>query len=136
MRGYLFFLRRPHCRSTRPAIEADSRCTGLDVNSLLVDMSDRDVAKIVDRSIVDEHAIVPPATFISDAAVSKAVIDSAIETNVGTPIARVPYVDPVAPAPITRGPQQSHGRRQHNSSVVQLAHRPVRPAGQNRAAQN
>src|SRR6516165_10598130 len=113
MRGCLFFLRRPHCRSARPAIEADSRCTGLDVNSLLVDMGDRDVAEIVDRSIVDEHAIVPPATFIADAAVAKAVIDSAVKTNVGAPIARVPYVDPVAPAPITRRPQQAYGRRQH-----------------------
>src|SRR6266566_456661 len=100
MRGCLFFLRRPHCRSARPAIEADSRCTGFNVNSLLVDMSDRDVTKIVDRSIVDEHAIVPPATLITDAAVTKAVIDSAIETNVGAPIACVPYVDPVAPGPI------------------------------------
>src|SRR5262252_311117 len=113
MRGYLFFLRGPHCRSARPAIEADSRCTGFNVNSLLVDMSDRHVAKIVDCSIVDKHPIVPAATLITDAAVSKAVIDSAIETNVGAPIACVPYVDPIAPAPITRRPQQAHGRRQH-----------------------
>src|SRR6516225_4355142 len=113
MRGCLFFLRRPHCCSARSAIEADSRCTGFNVNCLLVDMSDGDVAEIVHRSIVDEHAIVPPATLIADAAVAKAVIDSAIETNVGAPIARVPYVDPVAPAPITRRPQQAHGRRQH-----------------------
>jgi hypothetical protein len=67
-------------------------------------MSDGDVAEIVHRSIVNEHAIVPAATFISDAAVTKAVIDSAIETNVGAPIARVPDVDPVAPAPIARCP--------------------------------
>src|SRR6516162_8956172 len=113
MRGYLFFLRRPHCRSARPAIEADSRCTGFNVNILLVDMSDRDVAKIVDRSIVDEHAIVPAATLITDAAVAKAVIDSAVETNVGAPIACVPYVNLVAPAPIAQCPQQAHGRRQH-----------------------
>src|SRR6266566_8059266 len=113
MRGCLFFLRRPHCRSARPAIEADSRCTGFNVNSLLVDMSDRDVTKIVDRSIVDEHAIVPPATLITDAAVTKAVIDSAIETNVGAPIACVPYVDSIAPSPIARRPQQGYCRRQH-----------------------
>src|SRR5215471_4959118 len=129
MRGYLFFLRRPHCRSPRPTIEADSRCTGFNVNSLLVDMSDRHVAKIVDRSIVNEHAIVPAATFISDAAVAIAVIDSAVETNVGAPIACVPYVDPIAPAPISRCPQQAHGRRQHpgarNPVISDWANPPV-----------
>src|SRR6516165_5370889 len=113
MRGYLFFLRRPHCRSARPSIEADSRCTGFNVNILLVDMSDRHVAKIVDRSIVDEHAIVPAATLITDAAISKAVIDSAVETNVGTPIACVPYVDSVTPAPIAWRPEQADRWRQY-----------------------
>ena len=43
VRGCLFFLRRPHCRSARPTIEADSRCTRFNVNSLLIDMGDRDV---------------------------------------------------------------------------------------------
>ena len=113
MRGCLFFLRRQHCRPARPAIEADSRCTGFNVNSLLVDMSDRDIPKIVDRTIVDEHAIVPLAALVTDAAVTIAVIDTAIKTNVGAPIACVPYVDTVTPGPITGRPQQAHSRRQH-----------------------
>ena len=108
VRGRLLFLRRPHCRSARSAIEADSRGTGFNVNSLLVDMSDRDIAKIVDGLIVDEHAIVPAATLIADTAVTKAVIDSAIETNVRTPIACIPYVNSVTPAPIARCPQQAY----------------------------
>src|SRR5262249_45088831 len=60
-----------------------------------------------------KHAIPRASTYTAAPAITKAVIDSAIKTNVGAPIARAPYVDPVAPAPITRRPQQAHGRRQH-----------------------
>src|SRR5215472_15378995 len=108
MRGCLFFLCRPHCRTARAAVEANSRCSGFNVNSALVDMSDVDVAKIVDRSIVDEYAIVPAATLITDAAIAIAIIHSAIETNVGAPIACVPCVDSVTPGPIARCPQQAY----------------------------
>ncbi len=66
--------------------------------------------------IVEESPAVPESAVEAKAVVSEAVIDTAVESYARSPVPRMPDVDPVHPAPIPRGPQQSDLGRQYPSS--------------------
>src|SRR5215472_10571649 len=110
-----FLRRRLGDRPAGSAVEADVgyvRYVVVD-HGLAVGVCDRDVAEIVHRSIVGERAAPPEAAGIAYAGIAKSVIDAAIEADVGTPIARMPGVNAIAPAPIARSPKQAHRGWQH-----------------------
>jgi hypothetical protein len=59
--------------------------------------------------VVKEPVSAPVATVETVAGVSKAVIDAAIKADVRSPVAIVPSIKTVIPAPIARRPQHSDG---------------------------
>ena len=60
---------------------------------------------IVHRAVVVESPVIPVSAFIPDAAVSKTIIDAAVEANVLTPVAVVPQVSVIVPTPVPGGPE-------------------------------
>jgi hypothetical protein len=66
-----------------------------------VDVRNSDV---VYSAVVIEGPAVPVATFIAFTKIPVAVINSAIEANMRTPIAGMPEISATVPSPITRGP--------------------------------
>src|SRR5581483_9513263 len=76
----------------------------------VVDVGDVDV---VDAAVVPEVAVAPFAAVVAVAGVAVAVVDAAIEADVRAPVAGVPEVDAVAPAPPARRPQIARLGRQH-----------------------
>src|SRR5262249_17768594 len=63
---------------------------------------------VVDRGVVDEHAVVPVAADIADAEITEAIVDAAVEAYARAPITGMPHVNRARPAPPARGPQRSH----------------------------
>src|ERR1017187_9938292 len=80
----------------------------------VVDVGDPDVVRnIVDAAVVEKRAAPPFATLIAMAAIAVAIIDAAIEADVGTPVAAVPEIGAIEEAPVARRPQVAgagHGR--------------------------
>src|SRR5579863_3719470 len=69
-----------------------------------------------DRGVVEEVIILPTSAFKSISEVSKSIVNSAVETDVRSPISAVPEKCAAAPAPPARRPQKSWLRRQHPRS--------------------
>lgn len=67
----------------------------------------------IDRRVVVETPVVPPAAFIAMSEVSETVVDPAVETHFGTPVPREEDESVVFPAPIARRPQESDFRSQY-----------------------
>jgi len=61
---------------------------------------------VVHRTVVLELSVVPTAAFIAPTAVAVAIVDSAVETNVLTPIALIESEPAAAPTPIARRPEE------------------------------
>src|SRR5215469_9762077 len=100
---------RARIDATPAAVVADAVHRDIINDGLVVDVNVRD-GHVVHRAVVVEVALSPVATFIAPAEIAKAIIHAAIETNVRSPIARVPYIHAVAPSPVSRCPQQAHRR--------------------------
>ena len=99
----------------------------------VVDVVDYGDVDIVDGTVVVEVARIPVPALIADAHITEAVVDSAIETDVRTPVATEPAVTPVRPAPIARSPESALIRSLHPNagnpivagcSIVPVAGRP------------
>ena len=90
VRGGLLLWRRLSRCSTGAPVEAGSCRTRIDDDRLAVNIGDCNTAKIIDGLVVREHSIVPISALVADAAVTEAVIDAAVETNVRPPVALVP----------------------------------------------
>src|SRR5580704_17621297 len=94
--------------TTRPAVERDMVI--IDDRVLLhdgpvhIDVGRVKGAKISYGAIVGEYATAPLTTGESNAAVSEAVVHTAIEADVRPPIAGGPAVDTACESPVTRGP--------------------------------
>jgi hypothetical protein len=91
-------------------------------------MDDRCV-HICDRAVIVVNSASPVPARESHACVSKPIVNAAIESNVWSPVARVPQIGSSAPTPITWSPQQSHRRRHHprsgNPVIVVISIRPI-----------
>src|ERR1700728_1877780 len=114
VRRRLFLRRRSRLGAAGAAIEAHA------VDGDVVDdggvVNVRDVhgpGDVVDIAVVEERTALPVAARITAADVAKSVVDATIKTDMGTPIASVPEVGAIAPAPIARRPQEARLRRQH-----------------------
>jgi hypothetical protein len=83
--------RRSRRNPAGAAVEADSRRV-VDDDGLAVDVGDCDAADVVDGPVVEERPIPPVAALIAGPAVAEPIIDAAIETDFGSPIAIVENV--------------------------------------------
>src|SRR5208282_316549 len=74
----------------------------------VVNVGDVDV---VDRGVVVEGSVIPISALIADTTIAEAIVDAAVETDCGTPVAVVPGKGIATPAPIPGSPQQANGGR-------------------------
>ena len=115
-------------RSTGSSVETRSGRVGVDDDGLVVDVGDRDAAEIVDGPVIGEHAVVPVSAFVTDAGIPVAVIHAAIVADMRSPIARIPGIDVVLPAPVAWRPEQSdRGRANRGAGNPIIAVRAIRP---------
>src|SRR5581483_2300690 len=63
------------------------------------------------RLVVVKCSADPAAAHVSGADIAEAVVDSAIESDVRAPVARMEAIDAPDEAPVARGPEQPHLRR-------------------------
>jgi hypothetical protein len=79
-------------------------------NGLVIDIGNVGRAYVVYFAVVIEPPVIPISALIADARITVAIVDAAVETDLGTPISGIPDVDAVAPAPIARSPEQTDCR--------------------------
>src|SRR5215475_90254 len=92
------------------AVVADTIDRDVVDDRLVVDVNIGD-GYIVHGTVVIEVTVPPVSAVIAGSEVAKAVVHTAIETNVRSPVACVPNVHPVTPPPISRRPEQANRRR-------------------------
>ncbi len=88
----------------------DHRLVHVDV----VDVGDVDVR---DGPVVVEIPAAPVAADVADAEIAESVVDAAVEADLRPPVAFVPAVVAVGPAPPSWGPQQPDGGRDEPCAV-------------------
>ena len=128
--GRCFFRRRWPCGdSTSSAVIADvveRRVVddGFAVN--IVNVRDIHVAC---RAVIVERSAVPISALITETAIAEAVVDAAVKADTPAPIAFIPGVGVVTPAPVTRRPEQtlfgSLHPRAWNPEVAFVSIRPI-----------
>jgi hypothetical protein len=74
-------------------------------DSFVIDVGDMHRAYIDDGPIVEEVTVPPVAAFVASAAVTVAVIDSAIKSDCRAPIPGVPKIHTVRKGPVAGSPQ-------------------------------
>src|SRR5271170_1678620 len=65
------------------------------------------------RRVVREHSAIPASANEPNPSITKSIVNSAVETNVRSPISGMKKISAAAPAPISGRPEQSDGWR-HN----------------------
>ena len=120
---------RTHRHAARAAVEADAIHPRLVDDRVVVDVRNVGDVDVGDGAVVVELVSAPVAALKAAAEIAEAVVDAAVETDVRTPIARVPEIETVAPAPVSRRPEEPHRRRQLPGSghpvVLVVVPRPV-----------
>jgi hypothetical protein len=86
------------------AVETGAHSAFYDRRAIDVDIV-KAAADMHDSGVVAEHAAGPDAAQEADAGVSKSVVDATVESDVRTPISRVPYIDGSFKSPVSRRPQ-------------------------------
>src|ERR1700722_13738998 len=66
---------------------------------------------VIHRAIVEEMIPFPAPAFISFSYIPESVVNSAIETDVRSPVSAVPRIHSAVPSPISRRPEKSRSRR-------------------------
>src|ERR1700735_5116639 len=116
-----FFLRRTRVDTAPPAVEAHVTRVIHYYGPVIRVVNDVHVHVAV-SAVVSEHAVVPIAALVAYAhvpeaivnpAVEKAKFTPAVETDVRSPIPRMPRVQAPAPSPVTGCPQETNLRRHH-----------------------
>src|SRR5580692_3218545 len=86
-------------------------------------------ADIVHVGVVAELIAAPVATLVADATVAEPIVHAAVKADCATPVAVVPQIHAVAPAPIAGRPKIASGGRLNpcarNPEVALLAISPV-----------
>ena len=59
------------------------------------------------RCVIPKDVALPPAAVETGSIITKTIVDTSVESNVGTPITAVPMIDAVHKTPVTRGPKVS-----------------------------
>jgi len=92
------------------AVVTDPRMV-VDDNRLVVDVRDISDVNVGHATVVIISVALPIPAEKSGAGVTKAIIDAAVETDVRSPIATIPNVETVIPAPVARSPKHSDGSK-------------------------
>ena len=87
-------------------VKADTIDRGI-FDARIVDIGHPGVAHVVDTAVVAECTVVPIATLIADARITKSIVNPAVIANMRTPVAAVPGIARTAPAPIAGSPQST-----------------------------
>src|ERR1035438_9820607 len=101
-----FFLRSGPSFNAAGAVEGHVRVIHHD--GPIVDVRHVMHVHVHHRAVVEEGAASPLSASEAYAAVSEAVVDSAVEANVRPPIAPVPAIEATRKAPIARRPEHAH----------------------------
>lgn len=97
------------------AVEADAVAL-TERDTPFIDVMNHANVYVEDSAIVEKHAVSPFAAVKAAAGVAIPVVDSAIETHVGAPVAAMPNVKAVRKDPVARSPKKLRFGRQHPSS--------------------
>jgi hypothetical protein len=83
----------------------------VDDNRLVVDVRYVGDVNVGHATVVIEPVALPIPAEKSRAGVAKAIIDAAVETDVWSPVAAIPNVETVIPAPVAGRPKHSDGSK-------------------------
>src|SRR5438309_6520817 len=125
----LFGWGRPSRDAARPAVIADAIHRDIVVDhSLIVSIVHHSHVYVRHRAVINESAAAPISARIADTCVAEAIINSAVKSNVRTPVPRVPNVYAIPPAPITGSPEVSNSRSDYpRPGHPEVAFRPPSP---------
>ena len=122
------FMRRGTCtQSTGSAVEGH---VIIHVNhSVVVYVRHVHAADVHDRTVIKERTTAPITTLESNTGITEAVVHTAVEADMRTPVAAVPAIDTARPTPVAGGPEQARLRRHHPGTrhpvITVLAVRPI-----------
>jgi hypothetical protein len=71
---------------------------------------------VIHRTVVVEGAMIPISALVANTSISKAIIHTAIKADVFAPVAAMPGVRIIAPAPIPRSPEEANFWSHHPGS--------------------
>ena len=77
------------------------------MNGPVVDVGDMHTAHVHGRAVIEKCTAAPVTALESNTTITEAVVHTAVEANMRTPVAAVPEIDATAPTPVARRPQQS-----------------------------
>lgn len=106
-RVFFFFGCRSRSGSTLAAVIADAVYVHVVNDRLRVRVMDDRGVYVHDRGVVEKVSALPISALEAGANVSESVVDAAIEADICSPIASVPEIGAVAPAPISRSPEET-----------------------------
>src|SRR5258708_35769551 len=92
--------------ATASAVVADARHIAF-VDRRVVNVVNHGDIHVVHGAVVEKVSIVPAPAFIPTTKVAVAVVDSAVETDLGGPEAFIEDEPAAAPTPISRSPQKT-----------------------------
>src|SRR5450631_1583367 len=95
---------------SRAAIVAHAIHGGVIDDRLVVDIGDVRIADIGHRPVVIETVALPVTPLVAAAAVPVTVIHAAIESDLRTPVAYIPYENATPIAPVARSPKETRLR--------------------------
>jgi hypothetical protein len=84
--------------------------------SLVVNIVDVRCVYVIHRTVVVEGSMIPISAFITAATVAIAIVHAAIKADMLTPVAAMPDVRVIAPAPVTWSPEIANFRSHHPGS--------------------
>jgi len=103
---------RPHVHSAASSVVADARVI-YDRHVLFIHVVYHRNVHIGYGAVIVEPPAVPVAAIVAAAGVSEAVIDTAVETDVRSPISPMQTVAASAETPVGRSPERADVRRHH-----------------------
>ena len=108
----LLFGCRSRVGSTVAAVVADAVHAGIVDDGLVVCVVNNRGVYIHDRGVVEELPALPVSALEASAHVSESIENATVEPDPFSPVASVPDVNAVAPAPISRSPQETNFGRE------------------------
>lgn len=114
-----------------PATVVGNASVVVDDHGAVVNMSDVDEVNSIDRAVVIEVVPTPVAAVVAESGIAEAVINTAIEADMRTPVPSVKAPTIVVPAPVTGGPKSAivGGRTPGAGNPVVAGRCPVPVAG-------
>jgi len=95
---------RPCAHAAFTAVEAHASHIVIVDNRLVVNVGDVHTTEVGNGPVVVKRVATPVTALKTNTTVTVPVVDTTVETYVRTPIALVPYIEAVTPAPITGSP--------------------------------